>query len=192
MFDRLRSATARLRTSTGAALREPEAVARWLWQFNRLWAVLVLAAAALTIVVLALGAIQYVRMEHTRQAYDNATAGGRGAQVDAAAELEPWRAALPGAAEVQAVLESIGARPQEYGVQLRDIASRQSPEASGRWARQEYEFVLKGSFDGARRFIADLLAKHPALALEGLEVQRASVNDSAVTCRVRTTLHFRP
>lgn len=101
-------------------------------------------------------------------------------------------AQFPWSAAVGAVLAELSSARAKHGLQIGEIASR--PVASDPklpWAQHEFAVPFRGSFADTRRLLAELLAAHPTLALDSIEVRRTDPGELGVETQLRFSLFYR-
>lgn len=102
-------------------------------------------------------------------------------------------AQLPPPAAVSAVLAELSSARTKYGLQIGEVVSQ--PVATDPrlpWVQHEFAVPVSGSFADARRLLSALLAAHPTLALDSIEVRRADPGSPGVETQLRFSLfHLR-
>ncbi|MFO1504121.1 MAG: hypothetical protein U1F39_09940 [Steroidobacteraceae bacterium] len=105
--------------------------------------------------------------------------------VDAAPREAAARTRLARVDELPAVLSTLTERAQAAGLELAAGNYRLLPGKSGAASRYEIGLPVIGPYPGVRQFIEASLAAVPAMALDGLSLQRPDVASARVAVEVR-------
>jgi len=111
--------------------------------------------------------------------------GARGSDLDLLLERLPTPAELPG------IVAVVVAQADAAGLELDSGEYEITSNRSGRLARYHLSLPVRGTYPQVRQFIDGSLAAVPALALEGLRLERASVGDKLIDADLRFSVVVR-
>jgi Tfp pilus assembly protein PilO len=77
---------------------------------------------------------------------------------------------------------------QRDGLSLHQAEYRATPDKTGKLARLQMSLPLKGDYQIVRRFLSDLRAEVPIVAVEQVQLERQKVGDASVDARVRLVI----
>jgi len=120
--------------------------------------------------------------------------GHRGApfsQGDRQRELDEFYKSLPEEKDVTDIMAAIYGNAEAYDVQLKGASFHLDEKDK---ARVEYvmDFPMSGEYPRIRLFVSHILANHPYLALDKIDLRRERISDPALKADVRLTLFLRP
>jgi Tfp pilus assembly protein PilO len=101
---------------------------------------------------------------------------------------EGFYAALPGADAIPGVLRDLEHAARARGLDFDEAQYQWSREAKGSLARYRITLPLSGGYRAVRGFLADVLGRHPALALDDIKLEREAIGGAQVEANVRLTL----
>lgn len=159
-------------------------------------------ASALGLVLLAgsaalwLSTIQPLAREATKletqvaslEAAARAGAGGTGpqpSQLDMLLERLPTQVELPG------IVATVVSQAAAAGLELDHGEYELTSSRSGQLARYDLSLPVRGTYPQVRQFIDGSLAAVPALGLEGVRLERASVDDRLIDADLRFSVVVR-
>jgi hypothetical protein len=105
--------------------------------------------------------------------------GARASELDLLLERLPTQAELPG------IVALVVAQADEAGLELGRGEYELTSTRSGQLARYHLSLPVRGSYPQVRQFIDGSLAAVPALGLEHLRLERASVGDRIIDADLR-------
>lgn len=152
---------------------------RWLW-----------CTAMLLLVAAGAGSIQVDRLrgQHAALAREFALLSGTGQQAATPpVQLRP-RFALPSIGELSQVASDLQTVSQQHGLSVLDVSFSPGPMASSGIARMNIKAHLRGSYAGAKRTLASLLATHDGMALDSIWIRRTDGEGSGVDVELHFTL----
>jgi len=116
---------------------------------------------------------------------DAAARAGVDGVGSAAAELDRLLARLPTPTELPGIVAVVVAQADEAGLELGRGEYELTSTRSGQLARYHLSLPVRGTYPQVRQFIDGSLAAVPALGLEGLRLERASVGDKIIDADLR-------
>lgn len=122
---------------------------------------------------------------------EQAVRAGEGAPASDASRAERLLQQFPTRDELPGILAAVIGQAESAGLELQSGEYDFTPARSGAIARYRLSFPVQGSYPQLRRFIEGTLAAVPALALEGLRLERASVADEVVEADLRFSVVVR-
>lgn len=108
------------------------------------------------------------------------------------AQLVQFHKALPDAASQPDWLEKIFAIAGKQGIEIEQGDYKRVPSLEGRIVRLHITFPLKSNYPQIRRFIAQLKAEIPVLAIEQVQFERQKVADANLDARLQLVLFMEP
>jgi len=106
-------------------------------------------------------------------------------------ELEALLGRLPTPAELPGIVAVVVAQAEEAGLELDRGEYELTSARSGELARYHLSLPVRGTYPQVREFIDGSLAAVPALGLEGLRLERASVGDKIIDADLRFSVVVR-
>lgn len=103
-------------------------------------------------------------------------------------QLARFHKALPGPTSLPDWLEKIFAVAGSQGIALDEGDYKVIPDAAGKMVRVQITFPVKSNYPQIRKFIAQLKAEIPVVALEHIQFQRQKVADPNVEAEIRLVL----
>lgn len=106
-------------------------------------------------------------------------------------ELDAFFNSLPAEQEITDILAAIAVAAEVSGVELKQaeyhLDNKNKP-------RVEYGlfFPVQGGYANIRHFVSRVLADHPAIALDQINMQRDRIDDYILKAEIRLTLFLRP
>lgn len=101
-------------------------------------------------------------------------------------------AQFPPPTAVSAVLAELSSARTKHGLQIGEVVSQPiATDPRLQWAQHEFAVPVSGSFADTRRLLSALLASHPTLALDSIEVRRANPGSPGVETQLRFSLFLR-
>jgi hypothetical protein len=97
-----------------------------------------------------------------------------------AAQVDVFMKSLPTRSELPAILSAVIAQATEAGLELESGKYEFAPSRSGRIARYRLNFPVRGTYPQLRQFIDGTLVALPAVALEGLRLERKTVGEEVL------------
>ncbi len=116
---------------------------------------------------------------------ESAARSGTPAIRTPSAQLDAFVKQLPTRADLPAVLTVVVNQASDAGLELQSGRYEFTPAKSGRIARYSLAFPVRGSYPQLRKFIDGTLGALPAVALEGMRFERASVADEMLEADLR-------
>ncbi|MDH4259666.1 MAG: type 4a pilus biogenesis protein PilO [Gammaproteobacteria bacterium] len=101
------------------------------------------------------------------------------------AQYDAFVKRLPTQPELPAILTVVVNQATDAGLELVSGRYEFTPAKSGKIARYRLAFPVRGSYPQLRRFIDGTLGAVPAVALEGLRLERASVEEEVLDADLR-------
>jgi len=133
-----------------------------------------------------------LRMDvEARQLELNRPDGGREA-LTPAAQLVQFHKTFPDVASQPDWLEKIFSVASSQGIELEQGDYKLTRNVEGRIVRLRITFPLKSNYPQIRKFIAQLKAEIPVLALEHIQFERQKVADPNVEVRLQLVLFMEP
>jgi hypothetical protein len=96
------------------------------------------------------------------------------------ARVDVFMRSLPTRKELPAILSVVITQATEAGLELESGQYEFAPSRSGRIARYRLNFPVRGTYPQLRQFIDGTLAALPAVALEGLRLERKTVGEDVL------------
>lgn len=109
-----------------------------------------------------------------------------------ASQLARFHKAFPTPASLPDWLERIFAVAGNQGIGLDEGDYKVIPDAAGRMVRVQITFPVKSNYPQIRKFISQLKAEIPVVALEHIQFQRQKVADPNVEAQIRLVLFMEP
>lgn len=116
---------------------------------------------------------------------ESAARSGTTATRTPSAQFDAFVKKLPTRADLPAVLTVVVNQASDAGLELQSGRYEFTPAKSGRIARYSLAFPVRGSYPQLRKFIDGTLGALPAVALEGMRLERASVADEMLDADLR-------
>ncbi len=100
-------------------------------------------------------------------------------------------ASLPARAEVPSVVAKILEEAQASGVELPRGQYEYMPARDGVAARYRMTFPVRATYPKIREFMDRTLVALPAVAIEGLRIERKNVGDDSVDAELKLSAYVR-
>jgi poly-gamma-glutamate capsule biosynthesis protein CapA/YwtB (metallophosphatase superfamily) len=110
--------------------------------------------------------------------------------VDASTALADFQRALPGTDATVQVVDLLHSSAARHGVTLASGEYRLLSDGQHGLRRYQITLPAAGSYPALRAWLADALNNQPAMALDELNLARASAESPLVEARVRWSLYF--
>lgn len=177
-------------------------VNRLLWRIGRLargmgtpgalGAGLLAAGALLVIFGLSAESERMKQLEARREAAQaTLLRGPADGEKQGAEGQEDFYAALTGAEQIPDVLSDIERAARKHGLDFDQAQYQWTTEAKVPIARYRITLPLSGGYRALRGFLAEVLGRHAALALDELKIERDTIGATEVEAAVRLTLFVR-
>lgn len=101
------------------------------------------------------------------------------------AQFDAFMKRLPTRAELPAILTVVVSQASDAGLELLSGKYEFTPARSGKIARYRLTFPVRGSYPQLRKFIDGTLAAVPAVALEGMKLERDSIAEEELEADLR-------
>lgn len=131
------------------------------------------------------------QLETELAAFDAAARTGTGGVSSPRSELEILLGRLPTPAELPAMMALVVAEADAAGLELGSGKYEMTSNRAGQLARYHLSLPVRGTYPQVRQFIDGSLAALPALALEGLRLERGSVGDKVIDADLRFSVVVR-
>lgn len=105
-----------------------------------------------------------------------------------AEQLAAFYQMFPGEQEATERIGAIAALAQRDGLELQQADYTMERDKGGKLTRLQVNLPLKGEYRTIRRFLSDLRAELPIVALEQLQLERQKVGDAQVDAKVRLVI----
>jgi Tfp pilus assembly protein PilO len=107
---------------------------------------------------------------------------------DPRAELDTFYSALARPADAADLLRRMHRAAREQGLTLDQANYRPVADTEGKFTRYQILLPAKGSYPEIRRFLVQVSADMPGLAVDSVNFQRQQVGDTQVDAQIRLTL----
>lgn len=136
--------------------------------------------------------LEEVRLSAARQAGQDALSGGAGDVVrrGPAEQLDEYYRFFPPARSAPQWLEKMIALAGNRGLSLDQGEYHVAPDKVGRLVSFRMTLPVRGEYPQIRRFLADLQAGLPVVALEKVQFERQNIADPAVEARIGLVLYL--
>jgi hypothetical protein len=105
--------------------------------------------------------------------------------------VEEFVAALPGRAQVPAIVATVVEKAEKAGLVLESGRYELQPGQSGRIERYRLTFPVKGAYPQVRDFIDGALVAIPAMAMDSLRLEREGIAQVGVAAEVSFIIYVR-